>query len=77
MANKVCASFDEAIADIPNGASIAIESWGIAATAQNLIDITPEGLLLRKVAPGWIVQEVQVHAEPRLLVAEDIKEIEL
>ena len=37
MANKVYASFDEAIADIPDGASIAIESWGVAATAQNLI----------------------------------------
>ena len=37
MLNKVCASFHEAVADIPDGASIAIESWGLAATAQNLI----------------------------------------
>jgi 3-oxoacid CoA-transferase A subunit len=37
MRNKVCSSFDEAIADIPNGASIAMDSWAIAATAQNLI----------------------------------------
>ena len=37
LANKVYTSFDEAIADIPDGASIAIESWGFAATAQNLI----------------------------------------
>ena len=37
LVNKVYTSFDEAIADIPDGASIAIESWGVAATAQNLI----------------------------------------
>jgi len=37
MLNKVFSSFDDAVADIPDGASIAIESWGIPATAQNLI----------------------------------------
>jgi len=37
MRNKVCSSFDEAVADIPNGASIAMDSWAVAATAQNLI----------------------------------------
>ncbi len=37
MPNKVFASFDEAVADIPDRACIAMESWGIAATAQNLI----------------------------------------
>ncbi len=37
MPNKVFASFDEAVADIPDGASIAIEGWGFPATPQNLI----------------------------------------
>jgi len=37
MINKVYESFDEAIADIPDGASIAIECWGFPATAHNLI----------------------------------------
>jgi 3-oxoacid CoA-transferase A subunit len=37
MINKVFTSFDTAIADIPDGASIAMDSWGIPATAQNLI----------------------------------------
>jgi 3-oxoacid CoA-transferase A subunit len=37
MINKVFSSFDEAVADIPNGASIAIECWGYPATPQNLI----------------------------------------
>ncbi len=37
MKNKIFASFDEAVADIPDGATIAIESWGIPACAQNLV----------------------------------------
>ncbi len=37
MLNKVFDSFDEAVADIPDGASICMESWGIAAVPNNLI----------------------------------------
>ena len=36
--NKIFKSFDAAVADIPDGATIAIESWGIPACAQNLVD---------------------------------------
>ena len=50
MKNKVFASFDEVVADIPDGASIAIESWGVPGTAQNLIAAIKrkglEGLIL-------------------------------
>jgi len=42
-----------------------------------VIDVTLKGLLLREVAPGWTVKEVQALTEPKLIVAEDIKEIEL
>ena len=42
-----------------------------------VIDVKPEGLLLREVAPDWTVKEVQALTEPKLIVAEDIKEIEL
>jgi len=37
MRNKVLTSFDEAVADIPDGASIAAECWGVTAMPQNLI----------------------------------------
>lgn len=37
MKNKVFRSFDEAVADIPDGATIGVESWGIPACAQNLV----------------------------------------
>ena len=42
-----------------------------------VIDVMPEGLILREVAPGWTVKNVQALTEPKLRVAEDIKEIEL
>jgi 3-oxoacid CoA-transferase B subunit len=32
-----------------------------------VIDVTPQGLLLREVAPGWSLEEVQQWTEPRLL----------
>jgi 3-oxoacid CoA-transferase len=37
MLNKILSSFDEAVADIPDGATISVESWGIPACAQNLV----------------------------------------
>jgi 3-oxoacid CoA-transferase len=37
MRKKVFSSFDEAVADIPDGDSIAIDTWGVAGTPQNLI----------------------------------------
>ncbi len=42
-----------------------------------VIDITPDGLLLREIYPGLTVEDVQSVTEPRLLVARDLKEIEL
>jgi len=37
ISNKICADFDEAISDIPDGAIIGIDSWAVSATPQNLI----------------------------------------
>jgi 3-oxoacid CoA-transferase subunit B len=42
-----------------------------------VIDVTPEGLVLREVAPTWTAEEVQAITEAPLLVAGDLKEIEL
>ncbi|MBT4510941.1 MAG: CoA transferase subunit A [Chloroflexi bacterium] len=35
--NKIIPSFEEAVADIPDGASIALNNWGLAGGPQNLI----------------------------------------
>ena len=42
-----------------------------------VIEVTGEGLVLREIAPGWTVPEVQVLTEAKLIPAADLKEIEL
>jgi len=42
-----------------------------------VIEVTPEGLVLREVAPGWTAEEIQDLTEPRLIMAPDLKEVEL
>lgn len=42
-----------------------------------VIDVTERGLILREAAPGWRAEEVQALTEPKLIIAEDLKEIEL
>ncbi len=38
-----------------------------------VIEVTPEGLLLREIAPGVTAEDVQRNTEPRLRVASDLK----
>jgi acetate CoA/acetoacetate CoA-transferase beta subunit len=42
-----------------------------------VIEVTKNGLLLKEIAPGWAVEEVQKVTEPKLIIAEDLKEITL
>ena len=42
-----------------------------------VIKVMEEGLLLKEIAPGWTVEEVQAVTEPRLILAEDLMEISL
>ena len=42
-----------------------------------VIEVAKEGLVLKEIAPGWSPEEVQSLTEPRLLVASDLREIEL
>ena len=39
------------------------------------IEVTPEGLVLRELAPGVSVEYVQDRTEPRLVVPADIREM--
>ena len=42
-----------------------------------VIEVTGSGLVLKEVAPGWTADEVQALTEPRLILADDLKEIDL
>lgn len=42
-----------------------------------VIEVTGEGLVLKEVAPNWTPDEVQELTEPKLIIAPDLKEIEL
>jgi 3-oxoacid CoA-transferase subunit B len=53
------------------------ECVDLIVTDLAVIQVTRDGLLLKEIAPGWTVEEVQSLTEPRLLVAPDLKEIEL
>jgi 3-oxoacid CoA-transferase subunit B len=40
-----------------------------------VIEVIPDGLLLKEKAPGWQVEEIQALTEPQLEVASDLKEM--
>jgi len=42
-----------------------------------VIEVTPKGMVLRDVAPGWTAEEVQELTEPKLIVSPDLCEIQL
>jgi 3-oxoacid CoA-transferase B subunit len=42
-----------------------------------VIEVTPQGLVLKETAPGWTAEEVQSLTEPKMLVSPDLMEIEL
>jgi len=41
------------------------------------MDVTPEGLALREVAPGWTPDEVQERTEAKLIVRGKVPEMRL
>ncbi len=42
-----------------------------------VIEVDEQGLVLKEVAPGWTAEEVRALTEAELIVAPDLKEIEL
>lgn len=55
----------------------AKECVDLIVTDLAVIEVTPKGLVLKEVAPGWTVDEIQALTEPKLTVAQDLKETEL
>jgi 3-oxoacid CoA-transferase subunit B len=45
-------------------------------TELSVIDVTPEGLLLKEIRPGITVEDVQRLTQPGLMVPGDVKKME-
>ena len=49
----------------------------LVVTDLAVIEVAKEGMILKEYAPGWTPDEVQALTEPRLILAPDLKEVEL
>jgi 3-oxoacid CoA-transferase subunit B len=49
----------------------------LIVTDTAVIEVTPDGLLLRETAPGWSAADVQAITEPELKVSPELKEMTL
>ena len=49
----------------------------LIVTGLAVIEVGPTGLVLKETAPGFRPEEIQDVTEPRLLIADDLKEIQL
>ena len=55
----------------------AIEVVKLIFTDLAVIEVTRGGLVLKEVAPGWTVEEIQTLTQPKLRVVPDLTEIQL
>jgi 3-oxoacid CoA-transferase B subunit len=55
----------------------AVECVHTIITDLAVVDVTPEGLVLREIAPGFTVEEVQAVTEPPLLLRGQLCEVSL
>jgi acyl CoA:acetate/3-ketoacid CoA transferase beta subunit len=46
-------------------------------TDMAVIEVTPEGLVLKELAPGFTPEEIQAVTEPTLIITGDLKEVEI
>ena len=53
------------------------ECVSLIITDLAVIEVSPRGLILKEIAPGYTPEEVQTVTEPRLIIASDLKEIAL
>ena len=48
----------------------------LVATNLGLFEVTPQGFLLREIAPGYTPEDVQAVTEARLIIADELKEFQ-
>ncbi len=55
----------------------ALQSVNLVITDLAVMEITNKGIVLKETAPGWSINEIQALTEPKLIIAPDLKEMEL
>jgi len=55
----------------------AKECVNLIVTDLAVIEVTKEGLLLKEIAPGLTAEDIQSVTEPRLIISQELKEVEL
>ena len=53
------------------------ECVSLIVTDIGVMEVTDEGLVLKEVAPGWSAEDIKAETGPRLIIAPDLKEMEL
>jgi acyl CoA:acetate/3-ketoacid CoA transferase beta subunit len=48
----------------------------VIVTDLAVMEVTPEGLVLKEVAPGLTAEDVQSVTEPELVISPDLKEMQ-
>ena len=51
----------------------AVGKVNMIITELAVMEITPEGVLLKELAPGVTAEEVQAQTEAKLIIAKDLK----
>jgi len=55
----------------------ASKQVNLIVTEMAVIEVTPDGLVLKEVAPGLTAEKVQEHTEAKLIISPELKVIEL
>lgn len=51
----------------------AVNEVDLIITEMGVMEVTPEGLLLKELAPGVTVKDIQAHTEATLIISDNIK----
>lgn len=55
----------------------AVKEVDLIITEMGVIEVTPEGLVLKEIAPDTTVEEIQSKTEPKLIIDPNLKEMEI
>lgn len=63
--------------NIGGAIDLAFVAYNLIVTDVSVIEVTPEGLLLKETAPGWDAADIQAITGPKLIISHEVKQTEL